>query len=67
MGDVIDFLERKRRKEIRELVYGSYSYWVARSFLRHSNSATSKYDVAVEAQQDGRFYLYKYFFPDFDW
>lgn len=67
MGDLIDFLAYKRRKEIKEQLYGSYTYWVSRRFLRHANGATSRYDVAVEAQQDRNYYLYRYFFPDYDW
>ena len=69
MGDLIDFLAYKEKKRIREQCYQSYTAWVTHRFLAAgaANGATSRYDLAVEKQQDGKFYLFRYFFPDFDW
>jgi hypothetical protein len=67
LGDLVDFLAYKKRREIKEEVYGSYTAWITLRFLRHSKGATSRYGLALEAQQDRSYYLYTYFFPDFDW
>ena len=68
MGDLIDFLAYKEKKRIREQCYQSYTAWVAHRFLAAgANGTTNRYDLAVEEQREGGFYLYKYFFPDFDW
>jgi hypothetical protein len=60
-------MKYKKRKEIREAVYGSYTAWVAIRFLSCASRSTSRYEFALEAQQEGGFYLYRYFYPDFDW
>ena len=69
MGDVIDLLEFKKKKVERERFYGSLEAWVTHRFLQAGagNGITSKYELAVEEQQEGDYYLYKYWFPDFDW
>jgi hypothetical protein len=60
-------MKYKKRKELREAVYGSYTAWVAIRFLHYECRSTSRYELAVEAQQGRGFYLYRYFYPDFDW
>jgi hypothetical protein len=67
LGDLIDLVAYRKRKDVREAVYGSYTAWVTSRFLHRAYRGTSRYDLAVEAQREGEFYLFSYFFPDFDW
>lgn len=67
MGALISLIDYKKKKYHKEVVYGSYTEWVARRFRGHHSGATSRYDLAVEEQQDDGFYLFKYWFPDYDW
>lgn len=66
MGDVIDFLEYKRQKELRRKVYTSYKTENDRLCL-FQGIVVTRYQLALEKQLYGEYALYKYFFPDFDW
>lgn len=66
MGDVIDFLSYKRQKELRLKIYSIYNDEQNRLF-QPIGIAVTRYEFALEKQLDGDYFLYKYFFPDFDW
>ena len=69
MGDLIDFVAYKTRKLMKRQSFGSYEMWITQRFLAAGagNGVTSRYDLAVEQQQEEDYYLFRYFFPDFDW
>jgi hypothetical protein len=69
MGDVIYIEEYKRAKRLRETAFQDFPDEVVRLAVIGSYRPLDRYGFALEKQQDcgEGYYLFKYFFPDFDW